>query len=158
MFSNLLHSNYRRDRNTGSILSPNIDGCTNRDLFLFSCGRFCLRFLVLSEVAGLVVPGTLRATAATQSTNRKLGVARIQQQVHQSCAECAAQESKWQECEFVRGKQASAEGEENVHMIQKTTQSRLRLAAGPHGFWRIFHLLFLRPRGIGRAQRRGRRR
>lgn len=56
VFFNLLHSHYRRDRNTSGVLGPNIDGCANRDLFLFSGGRFRLRFLVLSEVTRIVVP------------------------------------------------------------------------------------------------------
>jgi len=73
----LLHSDYRRDRNTSGILGSNINGCANRNLFLFSGGRFCLRFLVLSEVTRILIPGTLRTTATTQSTDRELGVARI---------------------------------------------------------------------------------
>lgn len=147
----MIYAYCRCDCHSSGVLGPNIDWCADWHLLLLVGGWFRIRFLVFPEITRLLVSRTLGAASAAESTDREFGITGIQQQVHQFGAERASQEPKRQECQLVRGEQAGAEGKENVHMIQKATQGRLRLVTGPPGFWRIFRRLLVRRRGVGRT-------
>jgi len=74
----LLQSDYRRDRDTGGVFSPNFDGRVDRHVLLLPGGRFRFGLLVFPKVARCVISRAVRAAATTQSIDGKLRIARIQ--------------------------------------------------------------------------------
>ena len=118
---------HRCDGDASRVLGADANGRLDRHLLLLPDRGLRLWLLVLAAFARCSISRSARTASAAESPDGDVGIAGLQQQVHQSRAERAAEEPQRQERQLVGGEQAHAKGQEDLHLIQKAT-GRLRLA------------------------------